>query len=212
MNIRAVLTALFVASAVALSPGGLSAQDAGGAGAETDTTSPVTESHRSHRLIPSVGIPFASGSFLGTIDIQNFAAQGNRIVANTLVRIGQRTTSARLPVRIVRATCSVLELEVGPPPGAQRPLGITQTIGTSELRQQQFCTIANAEGTQARVAALNERGQLGASLGACPWYQTAGCAVAVVACGASCALGPEVCIPCLAGVGASSCLDCFFNN
>lgn len=35
-----------------------------------------------------------------------------------------------------------------------------------------------------------------------------GCGAAAIACGATCLIGPEVCIPCLAGVGMTGCLDC----
>lgn len=42
----------------------------------------------------------------------------------------------------------------------------------------------------------------------CPWYKAVGCAAAIAACVATCALGPEACLPCFASLGASSCMDC----
>jgi hypothetical protein len=38
--------------------------------------------------------------------------------------------------------------------------------------------------------------------------QVAPVAAAVAACAATCALGPEDCLPCFASLGASSCIDC----
>ena len=46
----------------------------------------------------------------------------------------------------------------------------------------------------------------------CPWYKAAACAVAVGLCADSCALGPEVCFPCFAGLGQTSCIDCLNSN
>ena len=46
---------------------------------------------------------------------------------------------------------------------------------------------------------------------ACSLGKKIGCGAAFIACGASCLLGPEVCVPCLAGVGATDCLDCLLN-
>lgn len=45
----------------------------------------------------------------------------------------------------------------------------------------------------------------------CSLGKKIGCGAAFVACGASCLLGPEVCVPCLTAVGATSCLDCLLG-
>lgn len=44
----------------------------------------------------------------------------------------------------------------------------------------------------------------------CNIFKKAGCAAAIVACGAVCvgSLG-TACVECLAGIGASGCIDCF---
>jgi len=49
---------------------------------------------------------------------------------------------------------------------------------------------------------------IGVNPSGCSWGKKIECAAAIAACGATCALGPEVCVPCLASIGASSCLDC----
>ena len=164
-----------------------------------------------------MGIPFASGKFLGTVEILGFGAEGNKLFTRTRIRTGQKTTSAKLPVKVLRTSCEHFELEIGAPPGAQGPLRLVQHRGNSDLNVTQLCDLANAKTAQAQAAALNERGNSGAGpalaaeAASCPWYEAVGCSLAIAACGATCALGPEVCIPCLAGVGASSCISCFFN-
>ena len=201
IGIRTLFAALLLAAAVAL-PRGLSAQN--GAAGPGD-----------HRLIPSVGIPFASGSFFGTVDITGFAARDGRIVADTLLRVGQRTTPARLPVKLVRATCTILELHIGPPPGARLPLLITQHAGNSELRQPQLCAIAHAASLRARVAALNEHERLAraaATAASCPWYWALACSAALGTCGLTCSLGSAACTECLTTIGAGGCIPCFFGG
>lgn len=47
---------------------------------------------------------------------------------------------------------------------------------------------------------------------ACSGWQQFACAAAVTACGATCLLGPEACLPCLQAVGAANCLDCLLGN
>jgi len=42
----------------------------------------------------------------------------------------------------------------------------------------------------------------------CSWLKKIACAGALAACGALCAGGPEACLPCFAGLGATSCVDC----
>jgi hypothetical protein len=42
----------------------------------------------------------------------------------------------------------------------------------------------------------------------CPPWVAVGCVAAIAACVASCAAGPEACIACFAGIGASNCLSC----
>ena len=46
---------------------------------------------------------------------------------------------------------------------------------------------------------------------ACSLGKKIACGAAFLACGASCALGPEICLPCLAAVGATDCLDCLLD-
>ncbi|HEX6941136.1 MAG TPA: hypothetical protein VF158_17165 [Longimicrobiales bacterium] len=45
----------------------------------------------------------------------------------------------------------------------------------------------------------------------CSVLKKIACGGAFLACGASCALGPEVCVPCLAAVGATDCLSCLLD-
>jgi hypothetical protein len=42
----------------------------------------------------------------------------------------------------------------------------------------------------------------------CGVFKAIGCVAAVAACAATCVAGPEACIGCFAGVGASGCIDC----
>jgi hypothetical protein len=46
----------------------------------------------------------------------------------------------------------------------------------------------------------------------CSWALAAECVTAVALCGASCLLGPEVCIPCLAAGGLSYCFQCLIQE
>ncbi len=159
---------------------------------------------------PAIGIPFVSGSFVGTIEIKGFLAQGGKIVADAVIRNGGRkATPARLPVRITQSTCYMLELRVGPPQGAVLPMVITQHQGNSDLNTSEFCDIAQANGVPAQVSALNEGGNLGAGPKSCSWIQALGCVAAAASCASSCLAGPEVCILCFAAVGAPACYDCF---
>ncbi|MFL6334575.1 MAG: hypothetical protein ACJ754_14780 [Pyrinomonadaceae bacterium] len=45
----------------------------------------------------------------------------------------------------------------------------------------------------------------------CSWTKKIACGTAFAACGASCALGPEICVPCLTAVGATDCLNCLLD-
>jgi hypothetical protein len=45
----------------------------------------------------------------------------------------------------------------------------------------------------------------------CSGWKKLACGGAFVACGASCVLGPEICVPCLAAVGATDCLSCLLD-
>lgn len=60
----------------------------------------------------------------------------------------------------------------------------------------------------AHAAPLLAPVQDGVDLQGCSALRWATCGVAMVACGASCLLGPEVCVPCLAAIGMPTCLDC----
>lgn len=48
----------------------------------------------------------------------------------------------------------------------------------------------------------------GLDLQGCSAMRWISCGAAVAICGVTCLAGPEVCIPCLAGIGMSMCLDC----
>ena len=205
LSIRTTLAALLFTGAVALNSSSVSAQDKGAAAAASEAAASV-------RSIPTVGIPFASGKFLGTVEILGFGAEGKKLFARTRIRTGQKTTSAKLSVKVLRTSCEHFELDIGAPPGAKGPLRIIQHRGNSDLNVTQLCDLANAKTAQAQAAALNERDNLAAEVASsCPWYEVIGCSAAIAACGATCALGPEVCVPCLAGIGAGSCISCFFN-
>jgi hypothetical protein len=45
----------------------------------------------------------------------------------------------------------------------------------------------------------------------CSMTKKIACGSAFVVCGASCALGPEICLPCLGAVGATDCLSCLLD-
>jgi hypothetical protein len=205
IGLKAALTALLVSGAVALSAGSsFSAESDGAPAAGPSAAAP-------HRFIPHIGIPFAAGkNTLGTVEINGFAAQGGKIVANTTVRVGETARPAKLGVKILEASCHFLELQIDPPRGAPRPVHISQHAGNSNLEQSEFCAISHAvqdRNVPAQVAALNDHAG-GPETHECPWYQAVGCGTAVTLCAASCAIGPEVCIPCLAAVGLSDCIDC----
>lgn len=180
---------------------------------------------KGNKVIPALGFPYASDGTIGTIDIRGFSFQGGKIVAPSVVRINGKATAARLPVRIVEATCSVLQLEVGPAPGLKRPLRITETVsGGSELRQRQFCEInAAVDRKDLKEAAilLNDKGAIGGSVamrdggGSCPWYVKAGCGVAIAACAASC-IDPldGICEACIEAIddGSDVCVECIIDG
>ena len=48
----------------------------------------------------------------------------------------------------------------------------------------------------------------GLDMQGCSAMRWISCGAAVAICGVTCLAGPEVCIPCLAGIGMSMCLDC----
>jgi hypothetical protein len=159
---------------------------------------------------PSLGTPFVSGSFIGTVEIERFRAQGNRIVADTLLhKTGKKAVRATLPVKIAHSSCQVLELKVGPPAGAAYPLVITQHQGNSNLSASDFCDITNANGVREQVAVLNDGSGGLTGLKSCSFLDALKCAGAMASCASSCIAGPEFCILCFAAVGVPQCYDCF---
>jgi hypothetical protein len=108
----------------------------------TATTAPGTPPAAAKDVasFPVLGIPFVSGSFIGTVEVESFRAQGGKIVADTVLRrVGQKATRATLPVQVSQASCHLLQLRVGPPKGAIHPLVITQHQGNSDLNVSEFC-------------------------------------------------------------------------
>jgi hypothetical protein len=73
---------------------------------------------------------------------------------------------------------------------------------------------AGAVGPSTGVWSLTPRptSQAGLVPAECSLLKKIACGGAFVACGASCALGPEICIPCLTGVGATDCLSCLLGG
>jgi hypothetical protein len=214
MNIafKAALTGLLVAGAVALAPGSASAEDTGGDGIPT---------------IPLYGHPYASQTsggefFVGTIDFERFELDGDEITLTGRLLSKRKTIETVFPVEIRDATCEEVHLLIGPPPvlGLQDPLNLQETHFESQLRMGDFCSIAHAlqDGDlQTVVDELNEVEELEAGLlggDSCPWYVWLECSSAIVACGATCLIGPEVCVPCfvaiLGPIGAE-CGDCVSN-
>lgn len=175
-------------------------------------------------LIPIHGHPYVStrtnGSrFVGTIrlDIRGFALdQGDLIVTGRLID-PRRSKTTEFPVVITKASCEVLELEIGPPPigGLLDPLRLVETAGASELRLSDFCAIAAARGhddMRTVVDELNELEELDAGLlgqNSCPWYEKAACGTGIAACAATC-IDPvdAVCELCFAGLGVANCYSC----
>lgn len=61
-------------------------------------------------------------------------------------------------------------------------------------------------------AGLARASRVGVEPQSCSMTKKIACGAAFVACGASCYLGPEVCVPCLAAVGGGTdCLACLVD-
>jgi hypothetical protein len=64
-----------------------------------------------------------------------------------------------------------------------------------------------------RAGALGRGPSVAPSSGSCSFWQTLGCAGALIACSADCVFDPNKfdCLACFAGLGASSCWNCLPN-
>ncbi|MGD9507280.1 MAG: hypothetical protein AB7I59_12675 [Geminicoccaceae bacterium] len=202
-----VLAMLAILGTAALAAGGPAAANNGTA--NPGSGKPPTAA-KEIASFPAIGTPFVSGSFIGTVEIVQFRVQGNRIVADTLLRkTGKKATPATLPVKIAHSSCQVLELHVGPPAGGNYPLVITQHQGNSNLSASDFCGIASANGLKEQVAVLNDDSGGLTGLKSCSFLDALKCAGAMASCASSCIAGPEFCILCFASIGVPNCYDCF---
>lgn len=194
----------------------------GGAAALTPLPARAQESPRSSvEGLPIVGQTRDGQQIIGTFELKGFSSEGDELRAfgelDTTVQTPDgldaphEDVEVTVPLKILTATCESLHLEIGPFPHLgkdQYPLQLHVDPGDNVLRRSSFCNIARAviEG----VPAAELADILTNPEGTCDWWQEyIVCPVAFVACGATCVLGPEVCVPCLAAVGLEACLPCF---
>lgn len=171
-------------------------------------------------FVPAVGFIFdsrkADGSEefeTGSFDIKDFLLEDGNVVARGLLKgatLSPSGTQVTLPIKIIATTCSVLEMEIGPPVGLLDPINVVAHRPLSNLSPQDFCEIseANASGdNDSLVDLLNQEGtpQLA---GGCVWYNKIACAGAIAACTITCAFVGPTCFRCLEAIGAFGCLCC----
>lgn len=78
----------------------------------------------------------------------------------------------------------------------------TMTATRSLSASRSLSTFSGRPGLSMNVGVESESCSIG---------KAALCATALAVCGATCLAGPEVCIPCLASVGAPTCLSCLLG-
>ena len=174
------------------------------------------------------GVPFVTstpdGTLVGAFELQSFTAEGNElrvtgVIDGTLttstgeVRVTHEDFPVVAPLRIVQANAESLILEIGPFPlpgdsTLQQPLQLHVDAGDNVIRRSGFFKIAQA--VQQGASAAELAALLNDPTGSCDWWQEyIVCPLAFTACGATCLLGPEVCVPCLTAIGLGVCLACF---
>ena len=185
---------------------------------------------RAHRSqMPVVGIPYASVTttgdlFLGAVRVDRFEVDEDRLKAVGLLLKGRRAQETEFPVEVVRSSCDVLELKVGPPEEAigrstlETPLVLLESVAGSELRQSDFCGLAAAYAADdllLLVDRLNETAKIAAGvIGSCPWWKQIECAFAITSCRSICTLYTPfnpLCIKCFEDLNAGSCISCYIN-
>lgn len=175
--------------------------------------------------IPTFGFPYLStmsdgSTFTGTISVDTFKSDGDSLVAEGHLRFGNRAVPLEFPVEVLRADCSLLELQVGPPPyrGLKDPIVILEHPEISELRQADFCRVGEAfvAGDFDELASLlNEEDLLAAGFlggNSCPFFRFIQCGAAIAACGLVCSVfnpfEPDNCSNCFIAFGAPLCIEC----
>jgi hypothetical protein len=174
------------------------------------------------------GVPFVTftpaGTLVGAFEIESFTSAGNElrvtgVIDGTLttgtgeVVVTHENFPVVAPLRIIQANAESLILEIGPFPlpgdsTLQQPLQLHVDQGDNVIRRSGYFKIAQA--VQQGASAAELAGLLNDPTGSCPWWQEyIVCPLAFTVCGASCLLGPEVCVPCLTGIGLGACLPCF---
>jgi hypothetical protein len=194
----------------------------GGAAALTPLPARAQDSPRtSAEGLPIVGGTPSGNQIIGSFELKGFISKDDKLRAfgeldTTLhtpegLEVPHEDVEVTVPLKILTATCESLHLEIGPFPHLgedQFPLQLHVDPGDNVLRRSSFCNIARAVIEDVPAAELAEL--LTNPEGTCDWWQEyIVCPLAFVACGATCILGPEVCVPCLAAVGLEACLPCF---
>jgi hypothetical protein len=212
MRLRKILACMLVmlVGAAALTPPPAGAQ-------------PATTPRVSAKGVPFVAVT-AAGTFVGAFELQGFGSEGDElrvfgVIDGTLTPlvgppiVTHENFSVVAPLQILQATCESLLLEMGPFPlpgdeMSQQPLQLHVDPGDNVLRRSSFCNIARA--VQRGASAAELAALLTNPEATCDWWQEyIVCPLAFTLCAASCVLGPEVCVPCLAAVGLEACLPCF---
>ena len=189
---------------------------------------PLPVGAQSTPRVSAEGTPFVTstpaGTFVGAFELKGFTSEGNELrvigeIDGTLttstdeVIVTHEDFPVVAPLKIVQANAESLILELGPFPlpgdgTLQQPLQLHVDAGDNVIRLSGFFKIAQA--VQRGASADELAALLTNPEGSCDWWQEyIVCPVAFVACGATCILGPEVCVPCLAAVGLGACLPCF---
>lgn len=180
---------------------------------------------------PPIGIPYSSVTedgniFSGAVRIDRFEADGDELIVIGALLDGDQVHETVFPVKVIEASCDVLQLEIGPPngPGAvaalelQTPLLIVETPMESDLRQVEFCqfSTAIAAGDMVQIASeLNETEEIaaGSVSASCPWYKQIECAFAVTSCRSICTLftpASPLCKDCFNDLNQGNCISCLF--
>lgn len=197
---------------------------------------------------PRFSLPLGGHTFLsqtadgvgviGALNIEGFENQGGEVIATGIVQADLTNTGVNpsslspeleasltpdgtelmLPVKIVSATCSKFDMEIGPVPGLTSPIVVSVGKGKAtpgEVTTDQLptaCELAKAvKNNQADslVALLNaSEGTGGGNLKSCGFLEVIKCAFAATTCGGACILGPVACVACLASIGYLGCQDC----
>ena len=178
-------------------------------------------------FFPTTGQQFASrkddGSeefVFGSFDIRRFLLRDGNLVARGRLQGAVRSTKNRgfveqdelsprgeltnLPVEIKAASCSNLELLVGPPEGLMDPILTEFNEQTSNLSREHFCNIA-----EANLAGDNEalRDWLNTT-GSCTLTDEQNCGNALGVCALSCFIIDSLCTICFAKLGEIACKNC----